>query len=389
MPFLQLQLLNTLYTVVLMNHKKYIKRRRSELLVAKTSNFWSLMKQKQIKKADKKSKKELTHYFPIAWATIYIVIVVFVLILIRDKNSELADCDSNNNHDYKELYIGVYSTWLIGIMVAIYFPKHIGFPVPVVTALFESCNMMQSRLFHVLTFTIQSLAIWILFCLIQLLTLHGIFLLVAFLAKPVAVLVTLSFVSTLIVFTISGTSVMLEVISLERINPWGSTSQRAAQFRLYNYLKDLPSLIGSALLAIFLLSLMFLGYQFGNKLGSTLNFSGVPAAIAGTVQSVFFFLVSVALRKKSFRDIFEKKDYEKEEEEDYKELKPHEEPNPHEELKDREGSKDRYTTLSNEGPAAVRRYRVDKQKWPHKFLHTNRIDDDDDDDDNDDTINGK
>ena len=385
MLFLQLQLLNTLHTVVVMNHIK-----------------WRSEPQKQ-----KTDEKELTHYFPIAWATIYIAIVVFVLILIRDADSGLADCDSNNNHDYKELYTGVYSTWLIGIVVAIYFPKHTSFPVPVVTALFER-RKLEDRKFRVLTFIIQSLAIWILFCLIQLLTLHGIFLLVALFAKPVAVLVTLSFVSTLIGSAISGTSVMLEVISLERINPWRSTNKKAIKFQLYNYLKDLPSLIGSALLAIFLLSLMFLVYQFGEKLGSTLNFSGAPAAIAGTIQSVFLFLVSVALRKKSFRDIFKKKDYEEEdpkipkpneepksheepklpsELKPYEELmlniklkdrqepnlcimqlKPHEDPKPHVEPKDHEGSKDRNTI--SEFPAVVDRSRNDKQKWPHKFLHT-------------------
>ena len=56
--------------------------------------------------------------------------------------------------------------------------------------------------------------IWILFCLIQLMILHGIFFIVALLAKPVIVLVSLAYVFTFIALAISGTSVMFEVVSL-------------------------------------------------------------------------------------------------------------------------------------------------------------------------------
>ena len=413
MLFLQLELLNTLYTVILKNHKKYkimkikkIKRPQEP----KVKDY--LLKKKQNKEKDKKSKNELTHYFPIAWATIYIASVLFVVILLRDTDSELADCNSVTEHDYKELYIGVYSTWLVGIVVAIYFPKCTSFPVPVVTGLFERLDMKESRLFHVLTFTIQSLAICIWFCLIQLLTLHFIFWLVALLAKPVGLLVTLGFLSTLIGSAIAGTSVVLEILSLERINPWGNTSKNPTKFRLYNYLKDLPNFIGSALLSIFLLALMFLVYQFGDKLESTLDFSGAPAAIAGTIQSIFFFLVSVALRQKSFRDIFKKRDYEEEEKKDHKKSEPHEGLVAHEGLEAdegledyvepeyREGSSDKNTRPRQDpmyrktGPRLRLFSRVAKSTnfWPHKFLYPDDIDgvdDDDDDDDNDYTINGK
>ena len=389
MLFLQLELLNTLYTVILKNHKKYKIKRSQE---------------------DKKSKNELTHYFPIVWATIYIASVLFVVILLRDTDSELADCNSVTKHDYKELYIGVYSTWLVGIVIAIYFPKCTSFPVPLVTGLFERLDMKESRLFHVLTFTIQSLAIWILFCLIQLLTLHFIFWLVALLAKPVGLLVTLGFLSTLIGSAIAGTSVVLEILSLERINPWRNSSENAIKFQLYNYLKDLPNFIGSALLSIFLLALMFLVYQFGDKLESTLDFSGAPAAIAGTIQSIFFFLVSVALRQKSFRDIFKKRDYEEKEKKDHKKsdkgLVAREGLEADEGLEDyvepeyREGSSDKNTRPRQDpmyrktGPRLGLFSRVVKSTnfWPHKFLYPDDIDgvdDDDDDDDNDYTINGK
>ena len=365
MFFLQLGILNTLYTIILKNHKKYMKRKKltEPFFEKKSKEKDYLLQKKQNKKKDKKKdKKEQKYYFPMAWATIYIASVLFIVILLRDIDSELADCDSISEHDYKDLYIGVYSTWLVGFVVAIYFPKCTSFPVPVITALSER---LDTKLFRMLTFIIQSLVIWILFCLIQLLALHGIFLLVALIAKPVAVLVTLAFVSTFVGFAISGTSVMLEVFSLERINPW---SRKAKKFRLYNYLKDLPNFIGSALLSIFILSLMFLTYQFDDKLESTLDFGGAPAAIAGTVHSIFFFIVSIALRKKSFRDIFEKKDHEEEEESE-----------------DHEESRDRNARLW-----------VNKLSfWPHKFLYRDcydDINDDDDDDSSDDddyTINGK
>ena len=310
MLFLQLQLLNALYTVILENHKKCMKIKRLQSIVVRISKVKDyLLKRKQNKKKHKKSKNELTHYCPIAWATIYIASGLFVVILLRDIDSELADCYSITEHDYKELYIGVYSTWLVGIVVAIYFPKSTGFPVPVVTALFERPHIKNCGLFHVLTFTIQSLAICIWFCLIQLLTLHVIFWLVALLAKPVALLVTLGFLSTLIGFAIAGTSVMLEVLLLEWIDhePQRYNEENVIKkFKYCDLLKYLANIIGSALLSIFILAWMFLVCQFWLKLGNTLDFSGEPAAIAGIMQSIFLFLVSVALRQKSFRDIFKR-----------------------------------------------------------------------------------
>ena len=78
-------------------------------------------------------------------------------------------------------------------------------------------------------------------------TLHGVFFLVALLAKPLAVSVTLAYVSAFIALAISGTSIMLEVFSLERINPW-----RDRCFYYFNYVKDLPNFIVSMLLPIFM-----------------------------------------------------------------------------------------------------------------------------------------
>ena len=48
-------------------------------------------------------------------------------------------------------------------------------------------------------------------------TLHGIFFIVALLAKPVIVLVSLAYVFTFIALAISGTSVKFEVVSLVSI----------------------------------------------------------------------------------------------------------------------------------------------------------------------------
>ena len=331
MFFIQLQVLNTLYTFVHENHKNYLlqKNQKSDLLLDNQRD-------------DSLQKENLCEndYLPVAWATVYVAIVLLVVILKRDTDSGLVNCDTITDHDYKELYIGVYSTWLVGLLVAFYFPKHARFPVPILTGLFTIHKMKHqkhTRLFKLLTYIVQSLMIWILFCLIQLLTLHGIFLLVALLAKPVAVLVTLAFVSTFIGLAISGTSIMLEVFSLKRINPWRD--------RRFYYLKDLPNFIASILLPVFILALMFVSYQFGDKFGSTLDFTGAPAAIVGTVHSIIFFVVSIALRVNKFRNLFKLKDT------DYKAK----------------------TNASNSTADVT----TNNNFWPHKFVY---------DDDNDDVI---
>ena len=243
MFFLQLQVLNALYTFVHENHKNFLLQKKS---------FDSLQ-------TIRKDTSCETDYLPVAWATFYVAIVLLFVILKRDMDAGLVDCNTITDHDYKELYIGVYSTWLVGLLVAFYFLKHARFPVPVLIALFnvhQMKHLKHTRLFKLLTYIAQSKMIWILFSLIQLLTLHIIFLLVALLAKPVVtVLVTIAYVSTFIGLAISGTSVMLEVISLERINPW-----RDRRFYYFNYLKDLPSLIASMLLPTFILALMFVSY---------------------------------------------------------------------------------------------------------------------------------
>ena len=295
MVFLQVGVLKTLYTFILKNRKKYkkylshknllkeIKRSaklsKSIIVVKKskeTKNLtvYELVQEDQEKPKVIKLKKNQKDYLHMAWATVYIAIALLVIIIRRDIDSELADSDSTSAHDYKDLYIGVYSTWLVGLLIAIYFPKCASFPVPIITAAFDKLNMKKTKLFHALTFIVQSLMIWILFCLIQLLTLHGVFWLVALLAKPVGVLVTLAYMFALIALAISSTSIMLEALSLERINPyWRKYNKNSERFWLYNYLKDLPNLIAPVLLSIFILALLFLHYQFGDKLGSTLDLS--------------------------------------------------------------------------------------------------------------------
>lgn len=260
MFYLQFKLLNTLYTVILHNQKEC---------------------------------------FSICWAAFFIGIFLLVIILIRDADSKLVNCDSKTDSDYKELYIGVYFTWTIGLVAAFYFPKHITFPVPVLTKLFHLLKMTDTRLFCVLTYIVQSLMIWILFCLIQLMTLHGVFFLVALLAKPVVVLVTLAYIFTFIALAISATSIMFEVISWERINP------SRAKTAFNSYRRDMLNVHTSMLLPIFIHALMFLSYKFADKLGTTLNFSGAPAAIVGIVHSIVFFVLSIALRQKKFRQIFD------------------------------------------------------------------------------------
>ena len=310
MLFLEFQVLNTLYTFVHKRHKKLKAqnakgpKKEKEKMIKENEN-----KQNEVEKGEKPEKNE-KDYFYVAWATFYIAFILLVAILVRDIHSDLADSNSTSAHDYKELFIGVYVSWLVCLIVAFCFPKNSDFPVPILTAAFDIINKKDTKLFRVLTFIIQSLMIWIVFCLVQLLTFHVIFILVALLAKPVAVLVTLAYAFSFIAMAISGTSVMLEVISWERINPYRKRSENAEKFRFYNYLKDLPNLISSVVLSAFILALMFVTYQFGEKLGSTLDFTGVPAAIAGTVNSIVIFIVSVALREKTFRDLFQEKDFE-------------------------------------------------------------------------------
>ena len=258
MLFLQFKLLNTFYTVILRNQKDC---------------------------------------FSIAWATFFVGVFLLVAILARDKNSELLDFDSIFDSAYKELYIGVYSTWVIGLLAALYFPKHIKFPIPILTELFHMLGMMDTKLFHVLTFIVQSLLIWVLICLIQLLTIHAIFFIVALLAKPVIVLVSLAYIFTFIALTISGTSVMFEVVSLERINPCRAST-------LNSYRRDLLNIHASMFLPIVLAGLMFLSYQFSDKLGSTLDLTGTPVVITAILHSIVFFVLSIALRQKKFRQIF-------------------------------------------------------------------------------------
>ena len=304
MLFLELQVLNILYTYVHKKHKKLKLLRYAK----KIGNAKKLIQNKNQK--GKEPKKDDKDYLYVAWATFYIALILLITILVRDIYSDLADCNSTTAHDYKELYVIVYVTWLFCLIGAFCFPKSSDFPVPILTALFDLLNKKETVLFKVLTFIIQSLMIWIVFCSVQLLTFHAIFILVSLLAKPVAVLVTLGYASSFIAMAISGTSVMLEVVSWERINPYRKRSANAEKFRFYNYLKDLPNLISSVILSAFILALMFVSYQFGEKLGSTLDFTGVPAAIAGTVNSIFIFIVSVALREKTFRDLFKERDYE-------------------------------------------------------------------------------
>ena len=260
MFYLQFKVLNSLYTVVLHNQKEF---------------------------------------FSIVWATFFIGIFLLVIILTRDADSKLVDCNSKTDSDYKELYVGVYFTWTIGLLAAFYFPKHVTFPIPILTELFHLLKMTDTRLFFVITYIVQSLFLWILFCLIQLMTLHGVFFLVALLAKPVVVLVSLAYIFTFIALAISGTSIMFEVISLERINPFRARSA------FNSYRRDILNVHTSMLLPIFIFALMFLSYEFADKLGSTLDISGVPAAIVGIVHSIIFFVLSMALRQKRFRQIFD------------------------------------------------------------------------------------
>ena len=237
--------------------------------------------------------------FSIAWATFFIGAFLLVILLKKDVDSRLVDCNSKSSSDYKELYVGIYFTWSIGLLAAFYSPKYVTFPVPILTSLFCVLKMTHTRLFHVLTFIVQSLMIWMFFCLIQLMTLHGIFFLVALLAKPVGVLVALAYIFTFIALAISGTSIMFEVVSLERINPF------RVRTAFNSYRRDLLNIHTSMMLPIFLVALMFLSYQFANKLGSTIDFTGAPAAIVGVVQSIVFFVLSIALRQEKFRQIFD------------------------------------------------------------------------------------
>jgi len=235
----------------------------------------------------------------ITWATFYVGVFLFVIILTRDADSGLLDCESTTQSDHKELYIGVYTTWFVSLLAAFYFPKHIRFPIPILTELFHKLKLTNTKPFHILTFIIQSLAIWIMCCLIQLMTLHGIFFLVALLAKPVTVLTSLAYVFTFIALAISGTSVMLEVVSLQRTNPL------RVKKALHSYKRDLLNIQTSILLPVIIIGLIFLSYQFADKLGSTLDLTGTPAAIVAITHSIVLFVLSIALRKRKFRQIFD------------------------------------------------------------------------------------
>ena len=236
--------------------------------------------------------------FSYSWAVIYISVLIFALVLAEDIDSNLLNLDSSSSNDYKEVIVGVYISWMLGLLGAVWFPKHIKFPVPVLTELFDILHLIKTRVFVVLTFITQSLCIWIIFCLIQLLTVHVVFFLVAILAKPVVVIVSLAYILMFVALAVSGTSIMLEVLSLRRISPhrvWISGN---------SYKRDIFNFITSLLLPILIIAVLIATYEFADKLGSTLDITDVPATIAGIVSTAVLFVLSVAIRKKKFRQIF-------------------------------------------------------------------------------------
>ena len=243
-----------------------------------------------------KHQKEAFCY---VWAVFFTGVLIFVLVLAEDIDSNLLNLDSSSSNDYKEVITGVYVSWVFGLLAALWFPKHIRFPVPVLTELFDILQLINTGVFAVLTFIIQTLCIWLMFCLIQLLTVHVMFFLVAVLAKPVVVMVSAAYMLTFVALTISGTSVMLEVISLRRISPHRVVMSRNS------YKRDMFNFITSLLLPIFIVAVLLVTYEFSDKLGSTFDITGVPAAIVGIVQAVVLFVLSVAIRKKKFRQIFD------------------------------------------------------------------------------------
>ena len=111
------------------NHKNFLLQ-RNPLLQQENQNADSLQNIRKDTSCE-------TDYLPVAWATFYIAIILLVVILKRDIDAGLVDCNTITDHDYKELYIGVYSTWLVGLLVAFCYPKHARFPVPILTALFN------------------------------------------------------------------------------------------------------------------------------------------------------------------------------------------------------------------------------------------------------------
>ncbi|XP_065884889.1 uncharacterized protein [Dysidea avara] len=227
--------------------------------------------------------------FSYVWAVFFTGVVIFIL-LVEDIDSNLLNLDSSSSNDYKEVITDVY---VFGLLAAMWFPKHIRFPVPVLTELFDILN---SGMFAVLTFIIQTLCIWL---MIQLLTVPTMFFLVTVLAKPVVVMVSVAYMLTFVALTISGTSVMLEVISLWRLSPCRVVLSRNS------YKRDMFNFITSLLLPIFIVVVLLVTYEFSDKLGSTLDITGVPAAIVGIVQAVVLFVLSVTIRKKKFRQIFD------------------------------------------------------------------------------------
>jgi len=236
--------------------------------------------------------------FSYSWATIFSSMLMFALVLEEDLGSSLLNLDSSSSNDFKEVIVGVYISWMFGLLGSLWFPKHIKFPVPVLTEFFNILQLTNTRLFAVLTFIAQSLCIWIIFCLIQLLTVHAVFFLVAVLAKPVIVVVSLTYVFMFVALAISGTSIMLEVLSLRRISPhrvWESKN---------SYMRDIFNFITSLLLPIFIIAVLIVTYKFADKLGSTLDITDVPATIAGVVGAAVMFVLGVAIRKKKFRQIF-------------------------------------------------------------------------------------
>jgi len=236
--------------------------------------------------------------YPYAWAVFYVSVIIFALVLAEDLDTNLLNLDSSSTNDYKEVVAGVYLSWAFGLLGALWFPKHLKFPVPVLTALFDMLKLINTNVFGALTFIIQSFVIWIMFCLIQLLTLHAMFFLGAVLAKPVVVLVSVAYMVAFVGLAISGTSIMLEVISLRRISP------RRVKVARNSYKQDMFNFITSLLLPVFIVAVLIVSYEFTDKLGSTLDITGVPATIVGVVEAAVLLILSVAMRQKKFRQIF-------------------------------------------------------------------------------------
>lgn len=236
------------------------------------------------------------HIF-IFWGAVCVGIFLLVLILIRDIDSSLVDCNSTSDFDYKELYFGVYATWLIGLLGAMFFSKDASFPVPTFTRAFQMLGMTNTKLYYILTFIVQSLMIWLFFCLVQLLTLHFIFFMVALPVKPLVVIVSIICAVTFISLAISSASIMFEVVSLDRLNPFRENV-------LMTYPRDLLYSFASMLLPIFIFTMMVFAFQFGNKLGSTLNVTESSTAIIGSAVSTIFLALSFFIRNKTFRQVF-------------------------------------------------------------------------------------